>query len=219
MVKISKELEQVLLDAEVFARTVHDSDRSGHDWPHIERVVRLSRELAEKERADRFTFILAALIHDVGDEKLNDSKEAGERKVRDWLDRQPIPHSSREHIFEIVSTMSYNGGHNPPMRTLEGQIVQDADRLDAIGAIGIARTFVYAGVKGHPMYDPEHPAREAMSAAEYRSGRQSAINHFYEKLLLLKDRINTESGRSLAVERHEYMEHFLEQFLQEWNGN
>ncbi|MDF2670485.1 MAG: hypothetical protein K0R67_2791, partial [Paenibacillus sp.] len=124
----------------------------------------------------------------------------------------------RQHVWDIISTMSFNGGVNAPMRTIEGEVVQDADRLDAIGAIGIARTFVYAGSRGHSMYDPELPSRMSMSASGYRNGKQTAINHFYEKLLLLKDRMNTESGRRAAEERHTFLESYLKQFLEEWNG-
>lgn len=216
---LSHEQLKVIEAAEVFARSVHDSDRSGHDWPHIERVAAVARRLAEAEGADSYVCNLAALLHDVGDVKLNSSKEAGEQKVRDWLNGQLLKESVREHIMEIISTVSYNGGNNPPMRTLEGQVVQDADRLDALGAIGIARTFVYAGTKGHPMHDPALVPQESMSVAEYRKEHnQTAVNHFYEKLLRLKDRINTAAGRALAEERHLFMERYLEQFLREWDG-
>jgi uncharacterized protein len=212
------EQEEVLRAAKLFAHSVHTTDRSGHDWPHIERVAKWSSRLAVAEGADPFVCELAALIHDVGDEKLNDSKEAGELKVRSWLDSQPIADAVRQHVWDIISTMSFNGGVNAPMRTIEGEVVQDADRLDAIGAIGIARTFVYAGSRGHSMYDPELPSRMSMSASGYRNGKQTAINHFYEKLLLLKDRMNTESGRRAAEERHTFLESYLKQFLEEWNG-
>lgn len=216
---MSEEQVTVLQAAESFARTVHESDRTGHDWPHIERVVRLADRLANAEGADRFVCVLVALLHDVGDLKLNASKEAGDRKVRAWLDEQPLEDRVRGNVMEILTTLSYNGGNNPPMHTLEGQVVQDADRLDAIGAVGIARTFVYAGSKGHPMHDPELLPRGTMSAVEYRKDRnQTAVNHFYEKLLLLKDKMNTQAGRALAEERHVYMERFLEQFLGEWDG-
>ncbi|MFK7695107.1 HD domain-containing protein [Paenibacillus sp. HJGM_3] len=210
---------EVLQAAEGFARGVHAADRSGHDWPHIERVAELAERLAEAEGADRFICRLAALLHDVSDPKLNASKEAGERLLQDWLHGQPISAEARDHVLDIIATMSYNGGHNPPMRTLEGQVVQDADRVDALGAVGIARTFVYAGAKGHSMHDPALCSREAMSVEEYRSERnQTAVNHFYEKLLRLKDRMNTATGRQLAEERHAFMERFLEQFYREWEG-
>ncbi|WP_127579761.1 HD domain-containing protein [Paenibacillus koleovorans] len=210
--------ERVLAAAETFARDVHGGDRTGHDWPHIERVARLAASLAEAEGADRFICALAALLHDVPDEKLNASREAGEERLRSWLDGQPVDQAVREHVLEIIGTMSFSGGHNPPMRTHEGRVVQDADRLDALGAIGIARTFVYAGSKGHAMHDPALPPRQAMSREEYRSGKQTAVNHFYEKLLLLKDRMNTAEGRRMAEERHRYMELFLDRFVREWDG-
>jgi Predicted HD superfamily hydrolase len=162
---------------------------------------------------------VAALLHDVADEKLNDSKESGLQKVRDWLAAQPIAEEDQAHIVEIIATMSYNAGTNPPMRTLEGQVVQDADRLDAIGAIAIARTFLYAGVKGSPIHNPAIQPRDAMTTKEYRDHRSStAFNHFYEKLFKLKDLINTSAARPIAEQRHQYMERYVQQFLLEWEG-
>ena len=154
----------------------------------------------------------------MADEKLNDSKESGLRKVEDWLADQPVAEADRAHVIEIIANMSYNGGANPPMRTPEGRVVQDADRLDAIGAIAIARAFLYAGWKGDPIYDPELKPRDAMTAAEYRTGKSTAINHFHEKLLKLKDRINTPSAKAIAEERHAYMKAYVERFMDEWDG-
>ncbi|MBB6670356.1 HD domain-containing protein [Cohnella nanjingensis] len=205
--------------AERFARSVHECDRTGHDWWHVHRVARMVERLAREEGADAFVCVVAALLHDVADEKLNPSKEEGLRKVGDWLAGRPqMTEDERLHVMDIISTMSYNGGGNPPMRTPEGRVVQDADRLDAIGAIAIARTFVYAGWKGDPLHDPRIPPREKMTAAEYRQDKSTAINHFHEKLLKLKDRINTGSARRIAEERHRYMEAYLAQFGLEWEG-
>ncbi|MFC4812052.1 HD domain-containing protein [Paenibacillus sp. GCM10023250] len=212
------EQDRVLEAAEAYARAELGGDVTGHDWWHIHRVVRMARHLAGREGADVFVCALAALLHDVADEKLNDSKESGMRKVEDWLAGRPIRDEDRLHVIEIIANMSYNGGANPPMRTLEGQVVQDADRLDAIGAIAIARAFVYAGWKGSPIYDPALPPRESMTPEEYRSGKSTAINHFHEKLLKLKDRINTPSAKAIAEERHAYMAAYVERFMSEWDG-
>ncbi|GGG13392.1 HD domain-containing protein [Paenibacillus abyssi] len=197
----------------VKSRMEHDS--SGHDWWHIVRVTRTAKLLAEVEQADVYICELAALLHDIADEKLNESKEAGLRKVADWLESAGLEASDQTHIMEIISTMSFGGGNKQPMATREGQIVQDADRLDAIGAIGIARTFAYSGWKGQLIYDPGLQPRNQLSKEQYRNGQTTAINHFYEKLLKLKALMNTETARLLAEERHQFMELFLKTFDQE----
>ena len=208
----------IINSAEAFVKQELGKDSSGHDWWHIYRVTNTTRQLAALENADLFVCELAALLHDIADEKLNASKAAGLKKVSDWLSENEVPETTAAHVLEIIGNMSYNGGHNQPLKTLEGQIVQDADRLDALGAVGIARTFAYAGHKGHLMHNPELPAREEISKEAYRNAESTAINHFYEKLLKLKDLMNTETGKKLAAERHAYMETFLDQFYQEWNG-
>lgn len=210
--------EQAIEAAERFAKMVLAHDPTGHDWWHIHRVVRMSERLAREEGADRFICVLAALLHDVADEKLNASKEDGLRKVSDWLDSQSLSTPDARHIMDIISTMSYNAGENPPMRTLEGKVVQDADRLDAIGAIAIARTFLYAGWIGHPIHDPQLPPRDGMTPKEYRQNKSTAINHFHEKLLKLKELVNTPSARQIAEERHRYMEQYVKRFYREWDG-
>lgn len=210
--------EQVIQDTAEFVKSVLSTDTSGHDWWHIYRVVQMTERITAIEGANRFVTVMAALLHDVADEKLNPSKEIGMRKVTDWLDTQPIDVSDIEHIVEIIATMSYNGGNNPPVRTLEGQIVQDADRLDAIGAISIARVFVYSGHTGRPIHDPEIPVRTSMTPEQYRNEKSTAINHFHEKLLKLKDMINTPSARVIAEERHQYMQEYVDRFYKEWNG-
>lgn len=209
---------EILERARLYARQELERDSSGHDWWHIVRVTAMARRLAAEERADLFVCELAALLHDVADEKLNANKEAGLDKVRSWLKQAEVGPADNEHIMEIISTMSYGGGHGQPMRTLEGRVVQDADRLDALGALGIARTFAYGGWKGSPMHDPELPPRERMTAEQYRSEQGTAINHFYEKLLKLKQRMNTDTARAIAEERHRFMEEFLEQFYREWDA-
>lgn len=210
--------EQIIQDTAQFVQSVLGEDTSGHDWWHIHRVVQMTERITAAEGANRFITVMAALLHDVADEKLNDSKEAGMRKVTDWLETQPINEQDTEHIVNIIATMSYNGGNNPPVRTLEGQIVQDADRLDAIGAISIARVFVYSGHTGRPIHDPAIPVRTSMTPEQYRNEKSTAINHFHEKLLKLKDKINTPAARIIAEERHRYMQEYVDRFYKEWNG-
>ncbi|MEH7224380.1 HD domain-containing protein [Bacillus sp. JJ1566] len=212
------EQQQIIEATITFVKNILQSDSSGHDWWHIERVRKAAIQLGEKEKANLFIIEMAALLHDVADEKLNNSEEEGLRKVRDWLTSLHIPDSEQEEILEIISTMSFKGGNRPLMKTIEGQVVQDADRLDAIGAIGIARTFAYAGAHGDLMYDPNLPFRENMTKEEYRNGKSTAVNHFYEKLLKLIDTLNTNAAKEAAQERHDFMLAFLDQFYKEWNG-
>ena len=194
------------------------NDSSGHDWWHIQRVRNTALYIGETEDVDLFIVEMAALLHDIADEKLNLNEEMGRQKVMNWLKSLDLSTHSCESIMEIIATLSFKGGNRPPMKTLEGQVVQDADRLDAIGAIGIARTFAYAGFHGDLIYDPEISVRETMSKEEYRNEKSTAINHIYEKLLKLKDALNTNTARKLAEERHQFMVTFLDQFYREWNG-
>lgn len=201
-----------------YIRDFLKQDASGHDWWHIHRVYVTSVKLAEEMDADLFVCSLAAIFHDRADSKIVQCEQEGLEFIRSWLMENGVNVQDIDHISEIISTMSFKGGNNPPMRTLEGEIVQDADRLDALGAIGIARTFAYSGSKGRQIYEPALKARENMSVDEYRSGNSSAINHFYEKLLKLKPLFNTELAKELAEDRHEFMEEFLSRFYDEWNG-
>lgn len=210
--------EAVLAAAEAFAREQLAGDATGHDWWHTERVRRLARTLARAEGADTFTCELAALLHDVADDKIAGDEETGMRRVCAWLVGQPIAPEICESVAEIIATLSFAGGNRPPMRTLEGQVVQDADRLDAIGAIGIARTFAYGGARGRPLHEPGERARTYASKAEYRASNASSTAHFHEKLLLLKDRMNTAHARRIAEARHQYMVAFLDEFQREWDG-
>lgn len=212
--------EAVLEQARAYVKSELERDSSGHDWWHIVRVARTAKLLAEMEQADVFVCELAALLHDIADEKLNASKEAGLGKLEAWLREAGVEHVVRKHILDIVSAISFAGGNEEPPATLEGRIVQDADRLDAMGAVGIARAFAYAGWKGHLIYDPKLPPRERMTKGQYRSGISTAVNHFYEKLLKLKGLMNTESARVLAGKRHQFMELYLREFDKEWElGN
>lgn len=210
------ELGTVIGKAEQYVKEELKNDRSGHDWWHIYRVRKMAIKIAKKEGANEFICELASLLHDVADEKLNVSKEAGLNKVQNWLDFHLADDDIIDHIMSIISTMSYNGGQNLPMTTLVGQVVQDADRLDAIGAIGIARTFAYAGHRGHLMHDPECTPSDNVNEQVKRNSDNTAINHFYEKLLKLKDLMNTRWGKKIAIRRHGYLEQYLEQFYAEW---
>ncbi|WP_166241834.1 HD domain-containing protein [Paenibacillus turpanensis] len=209
--------ENILLLAEEKVREALGHDKSGHDWNHIRRVANAAWRLAKLEGADPFVCRLAALFHDMIDDKLVDNVEKATDELFHWMKGNGVDVSVRGHVIEIISTMSYRGGVNrPAMKTLEGKVVQDADRLDALGAIGIARTFTYSGHKGRAMHDPEKAPRVNMTIEQYRSGEDTAINHFYEKLLKLKDGMNTDTGKRWAEERHQFMLQFLDQFLLEW---
>lgn len=209
---------RLLRAAEGFAREALAGDASGHDWSHVERVRRVARTIAEAEGADSFVCELAALLHDVADYKIAGDEATGLARVRAWLAAEGCDAPTSARVMEIIATLSFAGGERPPMTTLEGQIVQDADRLDAIGAVGVARAFAYGGAKGRAMHDPDQPPRERMSVEEYRAQPAPTINHFYEKLLLLKDRMNTPYARELAERRHQFMLAFLDQFYAEWDG-
>lgn len=193
------------------------TEGSGHDWWHIYRVWNTALHMAAAEQADIFIVSLGALLHDIADHKFHGGDETlGPKVARIWLEQFDIEAPIVDQVCEIVANVSFKGAGTPtPMATLEGKIVQDADRLDALGAIGIARVFAYAGYKGHVLYDPEVPPEIHQNFAQYKAGAGSAINHFYEKLLLLKDRMNTATGKKLAAQRHQFMEVYLEQFFQE----
>jgi len=194
------------------------SESSGHDWYHILRVWRLARQIAVAEGANREVAELGALLHDIADWKFHGGDEAiGPREAERLLLQEGAPDKIIDAVVHIVASVSFKGaGVRNEMRSLEGLCVQDADRLDAIGAIGIARCFAYGGYDGRQIHDPDVPPVVHQTAADYKSARGASINHFHEKLLLLKDRMNTASGRALAEERHRYMEDFVRQFLREW---
>ena len=205
--------------AEAFVKTELGRDSSGHDWHHIDRVRKNARLIWSKEKqGDWFIIEMAALLHDIPDDKLNESEEAGWAKLDSFLQSIQLDNDTSSKIKSCIETVSYKGGRVIELDSIEAEIVQDADRLDALGAIGIARTFAFGGKKGHPIYEPDLNVRGQMSLEEYRNGDSSSINHFYEKLLKLKDKMNTEQARQLAEERHRFMETFLDQFYSEWNG-
>lgn len=208
----------IIAEAERYARGKLAGDFSGHDWQHADRVRNSALAIAKEEGADLFICELAALLHDVADGKLVEDEERALREMRDWLLERGLPEPTVRHVLEIVSTLSFKGGSGPPMRTPEGKVVQDADRLDAIGAIGISRVFAYSGAKSRPIHVPGLKPRTSMTLEEYRSRNGTAINHFHEKLLKLRDLMNTAAARRLADGRHAFMEKFLEQFHAEWDG-
>ena len=194
-------------------------ESSGHDWHHIHRVWQLARQIGEAEGADLDVVQLAALVHDIADWKFHGGDDSvGPREARRLLAEEGTSARVIDQVVEIVSTISYKGACvATPMRSLEGKCVQDADRLDAIGAIGIARCFAYGGHAGRLMYDPDVPPVMHATAEQYKAAKSHSLNHFYEKLFFLKDRMNTATGKSLAEQRHQFMEDFVEQFLTEWN--
>jgi uncharacterized protein len=193
---------------------------SSHDWWHILRVYNLGKKIAREEGAELFIVETATLLHDIADWKFHDGDEnIGPQKAYDWLIKQEIEEEEAEHVKEIIQTMSFKGaGFKTSMKTLEGKVVQDADRLDAIGAIGIARTFAYGGLKNREIYNPDQPPATHQTKEEYMSNESHTINHFHEKLLLLKDLMNTETAKKIAEHRHSYMQLFLREFHREWNG-
>lgn len=193
---------------------------SGHDWFHIERVYNLSRYLAEKENADSFIVEMAALLHDIDDWKFSSNNDNNPTNTEVFLKKIQVNEEDLIKIIKIINTISFKGGVvDSSQETIEGKVVQDADRLDAIGAIGIARTFAYGGSKNRVIYDPTIKPKNFASLEEVKSNDNHTINHFYEKLLKLKDMINTRSAKEIAEKRHKYMVEFLNEFYYEWNFN
>ncbi|PLT34942.1 HD domain-containing protein [Bacillus sp. V5-8f] len=203
--------------AEAFVKNQLGNDTSGHDWNHIDRVRKLALHIARGgNQGNHFIIEMAALLHDIPDGKLHDSEDEGWNILMNWFSQIKLPPEAERAIIDIISTISFSAGVDV-LPSVEAKIVQDADRLDAIGAIGIARTFAYGGKKGQAIYDPDIEVREHMSKQEYRSGRSSSVHHFYEKLLKLKGMLHTDTARKIANERHEFMETFLRQFYKEWD--
>lgn len=193
---------------------------AAHDWWHIRRVWQLALRIGQAEGADLHIVQLAALLHDIADWKFAGGDEtAGPRLATQFLQSQQAPPATVDHVARIIATLSFKGAGVPtPMDSIEGQVVQDADRLDAIGAIGVARAFAYGGHKGQPLHSPDAPPQWHASFADYKQGAAGTINHFHEKLLLLRDRMNTATARNIAEARHAFLERFVQQFMAEWNG-
>lgn len=192
----------------------------GHDWFHIERVYKNALLIAQSENCDETVVKLGALLHDIADSKFHGGDETiGPRTAQLFLESENVAQATIDHVINIIENISFKGGNfQKTFHSKELDIVQDADRLDAIGAIGIARCFNYGGFKNRVLYDPEIAPNLQMSKEQYKTHTSPTINHFYEKLLLLKDQMNTETGKRIAEERHLFMENFLAQFYAEWNG-
>ena len=199
--------------------TLADAE-GGHDWFHIERVYNNALLISKNEKVDVFIVSLGALLHDIADSKFHDGDETvGPKVAREFLFQLNIDSKIIEHVIKIIENISFKGGNeNQKFTSPELDVIQDADRLDAIGAIGIARCFNYGGFKNRQLYNPNIEPNLNMSKAEYKNSNAPTINHFYEKLLLLKDRMNTVTGKQIALKRHAFMELYLEEFFNEWEG-
>ncbi|MGQ8337512.1 HD domain-containing protein [Sunxiuqinia sp. A32] len=211
---------EILLKTEKYIRDLFNKEGSGHDWWHIHRVRETAVKIGKEENANLFQIELAALLHDLDDWKINGSTYKENERVKHWFEKIELDEDQQTQIIEIIQQVSYKGaGVKNHAKTIEAMVVQDADRLDAIGAIGIARTFAYGGNKNRLIFDPEVNPTMHQSFEEYQMDNGHTINHFYEKLLLLKDRMNTKTGKQLAIARHEFMENYLTQFFNEWELN
>ena len=208
--------EEIFVKAHDFIRSLFEGDGSGHDYYHSVRVHDLAVTIQHSEGGDLLLIRLAALLHDADDRKLFGSE--GSRNAKGFMERNGIPEDVQNKVLAIISQISFKGSETVVPDTPEGKIVQDADRLDAIGAIGIGRAFAYGGSRSRPMHSPDSKPIMGMDAETYYGNKGSTINHFYEKLLLLKDLMNTATAKRLAAQRHEFMESFLEEFYAEWDG-
>lgn len=217
---INKEL---INNTTAFVKQTLENAEGGHDWFHIERVYKNTLLIAKNEKVDLLVVSLAALLHDIADSKFHDGDETvGPTIAKEFLISKTVPETVIEHIINIIKHISFKNtltNEAIPFTSLELAVVQDADRLDAIGAIGIARCFSYGGFKNREIYNPAIKADLNMTKEQYKKSTAPSINHFYEKLLLLKDQMNTETGKQIAQQRHEFMETYLEQFYNEWCGN
>lgn len=203
-----------------YVREALGHESTGHDWWHVHRVRKMSMRIAKEEKdVDLYVVQLAALLHDIEDWKFHShSCYVGSKLARKWLENLEVEENIISHVCKIIKDISFKGAKvKSQMTTIEGMIVQDADRLDAVGAIGIARCFATGAKREQPIYDPNLKPRLQKTVKEYISGKTTSINHFYEKLLLLKDIMNTDTAKKLVVERHRFMERFLDRFFAEWN--
>ena len=212
---------KLIEDTIAFVKDELKNAEGGHDWFHIERVYRNALNIAKHESVDLEVVQLGALLHDIADSKFHNGNEAiGPKKAREFLFKENVSSEVIEHVVNIIANMSFSKSLDKSdlFTSPELDVVQDADRLDAIGAIGIARCFNFGGFKDRAIYNPEIKPNLNMSKAEYKNSTAPTINHFYEKLLLLKDKMNTKTGKQIASERHNFMLHYLEQFYKEWEG-
>ena len=211
---------QIINNTILFVKNQLTHAEGGHDWFHIERVYKNALLIAEEEECDLTVVKLGALLHDIADSKFHGGDESvGPKTARTFLESQNVSEDIILHVIAIIENISFKGGNfEKKFNSKELEIVQDADRLDAIGAIGIARTFNYGGFKNRPLYNPHIQPNLNMSKEEYKNSESPTLNHFYEKLLLLKDKMNTETGKKIAQKRHDFMVTFLSQFYAEWDG-
>lgn len=212
--------QQIIANTISFVKQTLKNAEGGHDWFHTHRVLKNAQLIATNEAVDEFVVSLGALLHDIADSKFhNEDETIGPKVATEFLQSQQVDSNIIEHVVQIINNISFKGGKvTRSFSSQELDVVQDADRLDAIGAVGIARTFNYGGFKNRAIYNPDIGPDLKMTKEEYKNATAPSINHFYEKLLLLKDKMNTKTGKQLAQQRHEYMEQFLEQFYKEWNG-
>ncbi|CAM3350652.1 HD domain-containing protein [Aequorivita lipolytica] len=213
--------EEIIQNTITFVKNELQNAEGGHDWFHIERVYKNALLISESENVDKMVVSLGALLHDIADSKFHAGDETvGPKKAHQFVKSQNLSEEIIEHVVKIIENISFKGGNKiQQFHSKELDVVQDADRLDALGAVGIARTFNYGGFKNRKLYDPEIKPNLKMTPSEYKASDAPTINHFYEKLLLLKDRMNTETGRKIAEQRHQFMEGFLKQFYAEWAGS
>jgi uncharacterized protein len=214
-------IQMILINNTIlFVKKQLEDAEGGHDWFHIERVFKNALLIAENEDCNVTVVKLGALLHDIADSKFHDGDEnIGPKTARIFLESQNVSEDIISHVIAIIENISFKGGNfEKKFNSKELEIVQDADRLDAIGAIGIARTFNYGGFKNRPLYNPNIQPNLNMSKEEYKNSESPTLNHFYEKLLLLKDKMNTETGKEIAQKRHDFMITFLAQFYAEWDG-
>ncbi len=211
---------QLINNTILFVKQQLENAEGGHDWFHIERVYKNALLIAREEECDILIVKLGALLHDIADSKFHNGDESiGPKIAREFLESQGLKEESIQHIIAVIENISFKGGNfEKKLNSKELEIVQDADRLDALGAIGIARTFNYGGFKNRALYNPTIQPNLNMNKEEYKNCESPTLNHFYEKLLLLKDKMNTPTGKKLAEGRHKYMELFLSQFYAEWDG-
>jgi uncharacterized protein len=211
--------KDIIQKTENFVKQTLQNAEGGHDWFHIDRVRRTALGIAQSEKADVFIVELGALLHDIADSKFHDGNEdIGPEKAKVFLKSIQVEENIIDHIENIIRYVSFKSGFDAQTFTSkELEVIQDADRLDAMGAIGIARAFNYGGFKNRALYNPDIEANLNMNKEAYKKSKAPTINHFYEKLLLLKDRMNTAAGKKMAEERHQFMEMYLEQFYKEWN--
>jgi uncharacterized protein len=210
---------QLIKKTEEYVKKTMLGESTGHDWWHVYRVLKTARLIAKKEKADMFIVELAALLHDLDDWKFCKNNSDEPIKAIEWLEKNKVPEKDASHIIGIIKNMSFKGGTvKAIIATIEGKAIQDADRLDALGAIGIARTFATGSRLGREIYNPSIRPIKYQNFTQMKKSKSTSINHFYEKNLLLKDLMNTKTGKKIAKKRHHFMEEYLAEFYKEWDG-